>query len=503
MLPTGRIRFLCALFGLGAFSLLPAAPGVRAAVHGDALHCEPFRDLASGPNPLYVASADFNGDGRPDLAVTNSDYASGGYGGSVSIFLATGPRAFAAPVRYAVGRNPHMVTTGDFNGDGIVDLVVANKYSSSVSVLLGNGIGGVPDGTFAPAVSYPTGGFPFQLVVRDFNGDGVQDLAVSLNNVAAVALLPGLGANRVGDGTFGAATLVPLASVSSGLEHGDFNGDGIEDLVATEDLVGRVAVLPGTGAPVLGPGSFGPPLETNAGSVPFELAAGDFNGDGRLDLAVANNSDDGTAILLGNGNGMFHGAGFVPSGNTAAVAVDDVNGDGIPDLVVGTVTGANGGDARIYPGQGTGGIGNGTFGAAGEFAAGGDAYQVLPGDFDGDGRRDLVVSQYENTAIALLWGSQPGSTAVDPPRAALAIAGRNPARGGRIAVDLALPAAVPARLEVVDVAGRIVVGYDVGSLGAGTHTFDITRGSLPGAGVYFLRLSQDGCCVLRRIVVLD
>jgi hypothetical protein len=272
-------------------------------------------------------------------------------------------------------------------------------------VLLGRGSAGVGDGTFAAAVSYPTGGYPFQLVVEDLDHDGILDLAVARNSVAAIALLRGGGSGGVGDGTFGGPTLLPLNSVSTGLERGDFNGDGVTDLVATENGTGSIALCLGTGAPVLGGSSFQPALHISAGPLPFEMAVADFNADGKPDLAVAEQtSGGGTAIMLGTGTGGFQAPTFLATGNTVAVTANDLNQDGITDLAIGSITGANTGTVRIFLGGGAGGVGNGTFTGAQSVGSLGDPYQIVAADLNGDGRRDLAVSYYLTSSIAVFPG---------------------------------------------------------------------------------------------------
>jgi VCBS repeat protein len=369
----------------------------------------------TGPNPLYVVSRDFDEDGILDLAVTNSDVLNGGFNSSVAILLGLGGTSYAAPVLYPVGVNPHMLAPGDFNEDGILDLVVANKWSSSLSVLIGQGSGGVGNGTFAAAVDYPTPGYPFQIVVEDFNGDGIVDLAVSINDIAAVALLRGGGSAGLGDGTFIPAGSLPINAPSTGLERGDFDLDGITDLVATENAIGTIAVLRGTGSPVLGTGSFAPATHVPGGLVPFEFAVADFNEDGKPDLAVAEQySGGGTRVMLGNGDGTFQLLTTLPTDNTTVVAPDDLNQDGITDLAIGTITGSGTGNVRVFLGLGTGGVGNGSFGLPSSYGPVGDAYQLIAGDFDGDSRRDLVVTYSWNSTIAVQPGTCDGGIPLPP-----------------------------------------------------------------------------------------
>jgi hypothetical protein len=410
---------------LSARYLIPAVAGLlliapdaaRATCDPMALFGPPATHV-TGPSPAYIVSRDFNEDGIADLAVTNTDFQNGGVNNSVAVLIGLGGLGYASPVLYPVGLNPHMVTAADFTEDGITDLVTANKWSSSVSILLGKGGGGVGDGTFSPAVSYPTGGYPFQIVVEEFDRDSIVDLAGSLNNQYKVALLRGNGTNGVGNGTFGPPALLSLNYYSTGLERGDFNGDGITDLVATENAAGTIAVFLGTGSTTFGPGLFLPAIHISAGPLPFEFAVADYNEDGKQDLAIAQQTTaggGGTRIMLGNGNGGFTHLSTLPTGNTVGVAPDDINQDGITDLAIGSITGGNGGATLIYLGQGSNGVGNGSFAVAQSLTGLGDTYQILPGDFDGDGRRDLVVSYYLNTYIAVFPGLCDGGPPPPPP----------------------------------------------------------------------------------------
>jgi len=288
-------------------------------------------DYPTGPEPSSIAVGDFNGDGELDLAVADQNCPNGITcgPGSVSILLGKGDGTFEPSVDYSTGSTgsgTYSVAVGDFNRDGKLDLVVANQASNNISVLLGNG-----DGTFQAAVNYGTGSGtgPTSVAVGDFNGDGKLDLAVA----------------NVGCGT----------------------------------PCGNVAVLLGNGD-----GTFQAAVNYNAGAQPLSIAVGDFNLDGKLDLAVANVSSYNVSVLLGNGDGTFQtAANYSTNGDAFSVVVADLNGDGKPDLI------AVSGSVTVFLGNG-----NGTFQRGVNYGAGSDLLSVAMGDFNDDGRLDLVVTHY-------------------------------------------------------------------------------------------------------------
>jgi hypothetical protein len=345
---------------------------------------------ATGATPSSVAVGDFNGDGIPDLAMAN--YSSG----TVTILLGQGNGMFLQAVNSPVpaGAEPSSVVVGDFNEDGIPDLAVANYGDGTVTILLGNG-----NGTFTQAANSPltVGSGPSSIAAADFNGDGIPDLAVANVSGNTISILLGNG-----DGTFTQAANSPL-TVGNGplsVAVGDFNGNGIPDLAVANAIDSTVMILMGNGDGTFAQATNSP---VPVGAEPSSIVVADFNGDGVPDLAVANYGSNTLTILLGNGGGTFTQAANSPvtvGSGSISVAAGDFNGDGVPDLAV-VNYGQN--TLTILLGQG-----NGTFAATTTNpATGGAPSFVAVGDFNGDGVPDLAVaSEISNTVTVLETAAQ-------------------------------------------------------------------------------------------------
>lgn len=379
------------------FALLSTTTDRASSVCTEPLLFAPGVEIGTGPRPLFLASGDFNEDGRLDLAVTNSNWTAGGDDATVAVLFGSGD-GLALSAAYPVGQNPHGVVAADFNEDGILDLAVANKWGESISVLLGAGSEGVGNGFFSIQVVYPAGGQPFKLVAADLNEDGILDLVTAINDDPAVHVLPGLGAGGVGDGTFGAPVAFAIGGLSRGVAAADLNEDGHVDLVATEYQRETVAVLLGTGAGTIGAGSFAAPVSFFAGIDPFDVIAGHVNADDDLDLVVANTTGGGTAVLLGNGSGFFLHTTTLDSGNTGGAALIDANQDGNADVIACSAQPGTG-SLAVFLGTGTG-----SFGPGSHYPAGGFPYQVAVGDFTGDEQDDAVTSHYLEEFVTLFPG---------------------------------------------------------------------------------------------------
>ncbi|HMY20048.1 MAG TPA: VCBS repeat-containing protein, partial [Polyangium sp.] len=324
--------------------------------------------------PRSEVIADFDGDGKNDIAAANRD-------GTIGIYRNLGNHAFAPAVNYLVTVNARTMDAADFNGDGHVDLAIGSENPNNMlDILLNQG-----DGTFAAPITYPAGMNPIDLVARDVNGDGKSDVAV-LNysgNLLRIFI-------NQGNGTFAPGTTYSTDSVPKSLAAADFNGDGRLDFVTANSSSANntVSILMNQGN-----GTFAPKVDIPAatGSLfPQAVATGDFNGDGKPDLAVGMSNAGGLSVMMNQGNGTFGaptkiGSGF-PYNELAAI---DMNGDGKLDIV------------GVFDVRGTLDVflnlGNGSFGAVNHYNGGADAYSLATGDLDGDMDADIVVGDiYEN-----------------------------------------------------------------------------------------------------------
>jgi hypothetical protein len=291
---------------------------------------QPHVEYLVGSTQFGMVTADFNRDGKLDFAVPN------GADNTVSILLGNGDGTFGARTTFATGNDCRNITTADFNRDGKLDLAILNATANTVGILLGNG-----DGTFGSHVDFATGPTPFTVASDDFNGDGRLDLAVANSGGSTVSILMGNG-----DGTFQTQTTYITGDTVLYVSSADFNGDGHPDLAVANDNENTIAILLNNGT-----GTFGTPTHYDTGTNPSSVIAADLNADGKLDLVVTISNFDrvGTSLLsifLGNGDGTFQARSDYPAafGPRTAVAAD-FNHDGRLDVATAN---NEGGNASVY-----------------------------------------------------------------------------------------------------------------------------------------------------------
>jgi VCBS repeat protein len=309
-----------------------------------------------------------------------------------------------ARIHLRAGTHPTMPLVVDVNQDGNLDIVVANSGSGDVSVYLGDGKGGF---TQAPGSPFAAGRNCADIAAADFNGDGAIDLAIANHEVRTVTVLLG---NRKGQFAFGPGSPFNVESRphAHGIAVGDFNGDKKPDIAIDSWAENKVLVLYGKGD-----GTFeSPGIKFDVGKMPYQrLRTGDINEDGKSDIVTSNFEDSSVSVLLGDGRGQFIRRDFPVPPNPFGIAIADVNGDKHPDMVIvhysgqGTDASKDAMSVLIADGQG-----NFTLARGSPFKTGHYPGTVAAGDLNADGIADIVVPNYEDDTLTVYLGGPDGIT---------------------------------------------------------------------------------------------
>ncbi|HEY0404481.1 MAG TPA: VCBS repeat-containing protein [Pyrinomonadaceae bacterium] len=364
----------------------------RAACSTPAFRTAPSYSVGS-TQPRSIAVGDFNSDGKPDLATANHT------ANNVSILLNLGGGVYGAPNIYPAGDGPMFVVTGDFNSDGKLDLAIANRNTNDVSILQGNG-----DGSFGAPANYAVGSEPSAIALGDFNSDTKLDLAISNSTSTFVSILLGTGA-----GTFTAGANVPVIGSEGGnpfsIVAGDLNNDGKQDLLVAEynSTTSEVAILPGVGN-----GTFGPKVSLTGVGSAYSVAVADFNADGKLDIVTADLRNNGAQtgfLFIIFGNGTYNTSGSktqynLVGGDPIRIAIGDFNNDGRPDVATANFGAMQLNTVSLFLHTNmVGGINNqeDVF----YVVSGTTPIAVVAADLNGDSKTDLVSADYNTSNLSV------------------------------------------------------------------------------------------------------
>ncbi len=298
----------CGVVGSRSFTLSVTNPSACNAI---AFTNQP--NVKTEATPAALVTGDFNGDGKIDLVVANYE------ANSISVFLNDGAGKWKTKTEYPVGQNPIFVTAGDLNQDEIPDLIVANNVGSSISIFLGKG-----DGQFTTANEISGMDYPSSIALGDFNSDNKVDLVVANSGSYLLSILHGNG-----NGTFSAPNNYYQGRYPVSVVAGDFNKDGADDFAVANSVSNSATIFWNYGADYFLPVTF------DVGIAPTAIVSGDFNADGWLDLVISNYDSGSITALCNDHVGGFRAPiTFAVGKNPIGLAVTDFNNDGSQDLAV-------------------------------------------------------------------------------------------------------------------------------------------------------------------------
>jgi hypothetical protein len=334
-----------------------------------------------------------NRDSHLDIIVSNY------FDNTIGIFLGFGNGTFLDQTTYSTGNYsaPISIAIGDLNNDSRLDIVVANNAGDNIGIFLG-----YDNGTFSSVITYSTGNgsLPYSVAIGDFNNDNRLDIVVSNTGTVNLGIFIGYG-----NGTFLAIITYSTGSLSGLLSvvAGDFNNDGRLDVAVALAGTNNVGVLFGNGN---GTFSNQTTFPTGSGSDPCSIAIGDFNNDNQLDIAIANKGSNSFGVLLGCANGTFFSQlnYFIADGSQpVSIAVGDLNNDGRLDIMV---TRSNIDNVGVFLGYVSESFLNAPSYPTGLFS---QPISIAVGDFDNDTRLDVVVANNGTDNVMVLFGSGYGT----------------------------------------------------------------------------------------------
>ncbi len=348
-------------------------------------------DFATGTNPYDISIGDLDGDGKADLVTANYN------SNTVSVFRNTGSAgsiSYATKVDFITGARPYSISIGDLDGDGKADLAVANSSSNTISVFRNTGSAGTI--SYAARVDFLTGSTPTSVSIGDLDGDGKSDMVVTNYGSDVISILRNTGS--IGSISYAAKVDFITGTAPYSVSIGDLDGDGKADISVANQIDNTVSVFRNTGS--VGSINYAAKVDFSTGTSPFSVSNGDIDGDGKVDLLTTNFTSNTVSVFRNTGStGNISYAAktdFTTGAAPISASIGDLDGDGKADLAV-----ANQNSNTISIFRNVGSVGNISYSTKVDFTTGSSPQLASIGDLDGDGKADLAIANSVSSNVSV------------------------------------------------------------------------------------------------------